>query len=71
MAELADDMLLIAVITERISLNEEMMSLLEVPVLLDGRFVLEASDTEEMGVELFIMMYPFYKRWQKMGVNGT
>jgi hypothetical protein len=39
--EPADDMLLMAVISERISLKDERMSLFDAPLLFDGVLVLE------------------------------
>jgi hypothetical protein len=52
---------LVAVITERISLNEEIRSDVEVDALLDGRPVSEAGvEIEEIGVEMFVIMLIFY-----------
>jgi hypothetical protein len=56
-----DDKLFMAVITDMISLNEEMISEVE-DVFFACRLVPEERlDTDEIGVERFVIMHLFYR----------
>lgn len=64
---------LVAVITDKISLNEEMISAVDELLFLDRRLVpILRPAVDEIWLEiLFVIMHLFYSRCYRSAVNGT